>query len=70
VDTPAADRVFVSWEEACALPMYITHYLKSRRIPATPTVRERILSLLGAYKGPRPFTKADLDYFLDANLGR
>jgi hypothetical protein len=70
VDTPAADRVFFSWEEARALPMYIEWYLRSRRIAATPETRERVLKLLGSYKGPRPLTKADLDYYLDANLGR
>lgn len=63
-------RVFVSWEEDCALPTYIERYLKTRRIVATPAVRERVATLLDSYKGQRPCTKADLDYYLDANLGR
>ena len=70
METPAVDRVFVSWEEQCALPAYITLYLRTRRIAATSATQERVARLLETYKGHRPYTKADLDYFLDANLGR
>ena len=70
MNTAAVDRVFVSWEEECSLPTYIESYLRARRIAATPAVHARVAKLLGSYKGQRPCTKADLDYYLDANLGR
>ncbi len=70
MDMPVVDRVYVSWEEDWALPKYVDRYLKSRRIAATRAAHERVLVLLASYKGQRPFTKADLDYYLDANLDR
>ncbi len=70
MDLRTLNRVFVSWEEEWTLPEYVKRYLKSRRIAATIPVQERIGAMLASYKGGWPLTKADLDYFLDANLGR
>ena len=63
-------RVFASWNEAWDLTTYTMKYLRSRRIATTIDVRDRVQELLEAYRGPVPCTKADLDYYLDANLRR
>ena len=49
---------------------YIDHYLRTRRIAVTDESRERVWRCMGAFHGRPPYTKSDLDFFLDANLNR
>ena len=64
------ERVFVSWTEQWDVHTYIAHYVRARRLPATPREHERIAACLASYPGRTPLTKSDLDFYLDANLQR
>jgi hypothetical protein len=64
------ERIFVSWSEQWDAGTYIASYIRSRRLPATLDERTRIEACLSSYPGRIPFTKSDLDFFLDANLHR
>lgn len=62
------DRIFVSWTEQWALDEYIDNYVRSRRLP--PGAHEMVRELIAGYPAKPPFTKSDLDFFLDANPRR
>ena len=64
------ERIFVSWTQQWDFPSYIDHYLRTRRIAVTDESRERVWRCMGAFHGGPPYTKSDLDFFLDANLNR
>jgi hypothetical protein len=64
------ERIFVSWTQQWDLATYIDHYLRTRRIAVTDASRERVWRCIGAFQGPPPYRKSDLDFFLDANLNR
>ncbi len=69
LDTLPQRRVFVSYSEQWNLGSYLEHYLRTRRLPPTSHERRRVAECLLRYTAPTLY-KADLDYFLDANLGR
>jgi hypothetical protein len=52
------------------LTTYIDHYLRTRRIAVTDGNRERVWRCMDGFHGRPPYTKSDLDFFLDANLNR
>ena len=64
------DSVFVSWTQNWTIDEYIDHYVRSRRLPPEATVRESIRARLRRFTGRRPYLKSDLDFYLDANVGR
>jgi hypothetical protein len=64
------ERIFVSWTQQWDLATYIDHYLRTRRIAVTDESRERVWRCMDAFRGRSPYTKSDLDFFLDANLNR
>jgi hypothetical protein len=70
MEAVVVDRIFVSWSEQWDAVTYIASYVRSRRLPATLEERGRIEACLASYPGRTPFTKSDLDFFLDANLHR
>jgi hypothetical protein len=62
--------IFVTWTQRWEMEQYIEHYLRIRGLAGRQDVRARIHSALAAYPGNAPYTKSDLDFYLDANLGR
>ena len=64
------DRVFVSYHEHWDIASYVDHYLNARRVRPTDVARASLGRCLEAYTGRRPYAKADLDYYLDANWRR
>lgn len=70
LDVAKVERVYLSWSETCSLARYIELYLSTRRLAMTAAWRERVILAMSAYTGAAPYTKADLDRFLDANLTR
>jgi hypothetical protein len=71
VTHPAAmkiDRVHVSWTRHLELDAYVDDYLRRRRQPAAGISRAAAMHCMSRYIGRAPFTKADLDFYLDANL--
>jgi hypothetical protein len=62
------DRVFVNWTEQWELERYIENYVRSRRL--SPAAREFVRDRIATYPGSPPITKSDLDFYLDANVGR
>jgi hypothetical protein len=64
------DKVYVSWTELWDLHRYVEHYLRSRGGVAGRQERIQVLECIEQYPGEPPFTKSNLDYFLDANFGR
>jgi hypothetical protein len=64
------DRVFVSWTRHWELDEYVEHYLRARRLSSGDDMRRKVLECMTAYTGRAPYTKSDLDLFLDANIGR
>jgi hypothetical protein len=68
-DAPVAvDKIYMSWSEAWDLHRYVEGYLRER--PHLPKeARRALLRIILLYPGDPPFTKANMDYFLDANFG-
>jgi hypothetical protein len=64
------DRVYVSWSEHLDLNEYVDRYLVSRKYALSPLSRTAILECMAAYPGDAPYRKADVDFYLDANLKR
>ncbi|MGZ5597559.1 MAG: hypothetical protein ACXWG3_13015 [Usitatibacter sp.] len=62
--------VFVTWTQRWETEQYIEHYLRIRGLAGRPGIRERVDSVLAVYPGNAPYTKSDLDFYLDANLRR
>ena len=62
------DRVFVSWTQEWELERYIENYLRSRRLSIA--AQQFVRDMIATYPGNPPFTKSDLDFYLDANVGR
>jgi hypothetical protein len=63
-----ADRIFVSWTQQWDIEQYLEHYMRTRRIK--PEARDMVRSHVDSYPGKPPFTKSDLDFYLDANFRR
>lgn len=64
------DRVYVSWSEHLELTAYVDRYLISRRYAVSPHSRSAILECMASYPGHAPYRKADMDFYLDANVKR
>jgi hypothetical protein len=64
------DRVFVSWTQHWDLEEYVEHYLRARRLSSSTDMRRKVFECMTAYTGRAPYTRSDLDLFLDANIGR
>ena len=64
------DQIFVTWTQCWNLNQYIEHYVRTRRLPVRTETLDVIRATLETYRGNTPYTKSDLDFFLDANLGR
>jgi hypothetical protein len=62
--------IFVTWTQRWEMDQYIEHYLRIRGLAGQQGVRARIQAVLACYPGKAPYTKSDLDFYLDANLNR
>ena len=62
------DRVYVSWSEHLELTDYVDRYLTSRKYAVSNLARSAILECMAAYPGHAPYRKADMDFYLDANV--
>ena len=62
--------IFVTWTQQWDMEQYIEHYLRARRLGGNEHAREMVHETLESYPGNTPYTKAALDFYLDANLGR
>lgn len=60
------ERVHVSWTQQLDVDEYIDDYLSRRRLHGN--ARVAVAKCIARYIGRAPFTRADLDFFLDANL--
>jgi hypothetical protein len=65
----AVERVYISWTNHWEMDQYVDHYLTSRHYAVTAEARAAIRKLISHIK-TRPLKKADLDFFLDANVGK
>ena len=70
MSTDLDDPVYVTWDVRLAFGEYLEKYLRTRRIDSNELSRTRVRECLESYQGQRPYRKADLDFFLDANLRR
>jgi hypothetical protein len=64
------DKVYVSWNEHWDVNRYVDEYLRNRRHLPGHDARDQVLRYIEHYPGDPPFTKSNLDYFLDANFAR
>jgi hypothetical protein len=62
------DRIYVSWNEQWDLPRYVNDYLQTRKLRSDEQAREHIRRSIAEYKAEGPLRKADVDYYLDANV--
>jgi len=62
------DRIWVSWNEQWDLSSYADDYLRSRNLRADEKAREHIRRRIAELKVEGALRKADVDYFLDANV--
>ena len=62
------ERVHVSWTRQLDVDAYIDDYLRRRRQPVHGSARAAVAKCIDRYVGNRPCTRADLDFYLDANL--
>ncbi|HET7730539.1 MAG TPA: hypothetical protein VFK48_10940 [Usitatibacter sp.] len=62
------DRIYISWNEQWDLHRYADAYLESRGLRRDDEARSRILECIGQYQGWGVLRKADMDYYLDANV--
>jgi hypothetical protein len=66
----AIERIYVSWTESWHVGRYAANYLRERGAPPDPHLHAAVVRLIFRYPGDPPYTKANMDYYLDANLGR
>ncbi|HET7767596.1 MAG TPA: hypothetical protein VFN74_02405 [Chloroflexota bacterium] len=64
----ARDRIYVSWNEQWELGRYVDDYLQSRKLRMDEAARQRIRRSIEEFTVEGALRKADLDYFLDANV--
>jgi hypothetical protein len=64
------ERVYVNWTQHWDLERYIENYIRTHRLRQDEDVRAAILSCIAEFPLASPYTKSDLDFFLDANLLR
>jgi hypothetical protein len=68
LQTGERDRIYVSWSEHWDLPRYVDHYLRARKMALTADARAAVRRTIAAYPVGGILRKADVDFFLDANL--
>lgn len=68
--TVATDRIYVSWTEFWGLERYVDHYLTTRKQPVNEELRSKIRGWIAKYPGDGPWTKANMDRFLDVNASK
>ena len=61
------ERIHVSWTQHWELALYVEHYLQTRNYRLTAEACAAIREFIATYPGKPPCTKADMDYYLDAN---
>lgn len=64
-----ADRVYVSWDEHW-VDRYVDHFLASHNRPMDDKTRQVVRAQIARFPGCGALRKADLDFFLAANLLR
>jgi hypothetical protein len=62
------DRVYVSWLEHLDIIAYVDRYLASRHYALCSHSRSAILECMAVYPARGPYRKADMDFYLDANV--
>jgi hypothetical protein len=62
--------IFVTWTQRWETERYVEHYLRIRGLAGSPEARARIRAALACYPGNAPYTKSDLDFYLDATWRR
>jgi hypothetical protein len=62
--------IFVSWTEQWDLDTYAAHYLKARRLAPSAEMKARVADCIALCPRRPPYTKSDLDFYLDANFRR
>ncbi|MGZ5081707.1 MAG: hypothetical protein ACXWBT_19350 [Usitatibacter sp.] len=68
VTQPAGiQRIHVSWTQQWDIAQYVEHYLQTRNYQLTEEACAAIREFIATYPGKPPCTKADMDFYLDAN---
>jgi hypothetical protein len=62
------EHIHVSWTQKQDVEAYVDDYLQRRKRPVQGTSRAAVLRCMDRYVGNRAITRADLDFYLDANL--
>ncbi|HEX7403672.1 MAG TPA: hypothetical protein VF287_06635 [Usitatibacter sp.] len=60
----------MSWTESWDVGRYVANYLRERAAPSDRNLHAAVVRLIFRYPGDPPYTKANMDYYLDANFGR
>lgn len=66
----AIERIYVSWTESWDVGRYAANYLSERGSGPDRGLQAAVVRLIFRYPGEPPYTKANMDYYLDANFGR
>ena len=66
----AVERIYVSWTESWDVGRYAATYLRERGAASHRGLHAAVIRLIFRYPGEPPYTKANMDYYLDANFGR
>jgi hypothetical protein len=66
----AIERIYVSWTESWDVARYAANYLRERGAGSDRGLHAAVIRLIFRYPGEPPYTKANMDYYLDANFGR
>ena len=66
----AIERIYVSWTESWDVARYAANYLRERGAKPDRGLHAAVIRLIFRYPGEPPYTKANMDYYLDANFGR
>ena len=60
----------MSWTESWEVGRYAANYLSERGAGSDRRLHAAVIRLIFRYPGEPPYTKANMDYYLDANFGR
>jgi hypothetical protein len=66
----AIERIYVSWTESWDVGRYAANYLRERGAGSDRGLHAEVVRHIFSYPGEPPYTKANMDYYLDANFGR
>jgi hypothetical protein len=62
------DRIYVSWNEQWDIERYVGDYLVTRKLRSDAEARARVRKSIEEFNGAGALRKADMDYYLDANV--